>query len=60
MAQRRVAETRTQELQSRLTKDSMMKANFQSEKRVDYARRARMDDSQQAELDFIRQYEQVS
>lgn len=59
MAQRRIQETRTQDIQQRLARDSTLKANFESERRVDYMRRARMDDQRDAEWQMIQSYELV-
>ena len=59
MAQRRIQENRNQDIQQRLTRDSTLKANFESERRVDYMRHARMDDQRTAEWETMQAFERV-
>lgn len=59
MAQRRVIETRTEDLQRQLRHDSVHKANVQSDGRVEYLRRVRRTEAEEAELAQMESLERV-
>ena len=58
-ADRRRKEMATAQVQQRLAQDTMLKSNFQSDRRVEIMRRARMDEEQQREWEEMQAYETV-
>ena len=59
MAQRRAREQQTQEIQQRLQRDAANKANFESERRVDYLRRTKRWEQEDQERAQDMQLERV-
>lgn len=59
MAQRRIREQQTADIQQRLQRDAANKANFESERRVDYMRRTKRWDQEEQERQLELNLERV-